>query len=123
MSISKLTATNVSKQYGERIVLKDFNIEAKQGEIIALLGPNGAGKTTSFYIIVGIISASHGSILLNNTDITSYPLYMRSKIGIGYLPQEPSIFRKLSVEDNLKVALEAKYGQNKKIIQEKISFY
>lgn len=120
MSISKLTVTNVSKQYGERIVLKDFNIEAKQGEIIALLGPNGAGKTTSFYIIVGIISASHGSILLNNTDITSYPLYMRSKIGIGYLPQEPSIFRKLSVEDNLKVALEAKYGQNKKIIQEKM---
>ena len=116
----KLTATNISKDYGKRTVLKEFNIEANQGEIVALLGPNGAGKTTSFYIIVGIIAATKGIIKLDNYDITHFPLYMRSRLGIGYLPQEASIFRKLSVEDNLKVALEAKYGNNKQKIQEKM---
>ena len=105
----KLVAKNISKSYGERTVLRDFNIDAEQGEIIALLGPNGAGKTTSFYIIVGIISATNGEIFFNDYNITNFPLYMRSQIGIGYLPQEASIFRKLSVEDNIKVALEVKY--------------
>lgn len=120
----KLIASNVSKAYGKKVVLKEFNIEANQGEIVALLGPNGAGKTTSFYIIVGIASATNGNILLDNKDITTLPLYERAKLGIGYLPQEASIFRKLSVEDNLRVALEAKYGtkskQNKQKIAEKL---
>ena len=115
---AKLVALNISKSYGTKAILKDINIEAKQNEIIALLGPNGAGKTTSFYIIVGILSATSGKILFNDTDITCYPLYMRSKLGIGYLPQEASIFRKLSVEDNLKIALEAKYGNDKQTINQ-----
>lgn len=120
----KLTASNVSKAYGKKSVLKEFDIEANQGEIVALLGPNGAGKTTSFYIIVGIVSASNGQVLLDGKDITTLPLYERAKLGIGYLPQEASIFRKLSVEDNLRIALETKYRtnnkQNKKKIAEKL---
>lgn len=117
---AKLVALNISKNYGTKVVLKNISIEANQNEIIALLGPNGAGKTTSFYIIVGILATTSGKILFNNADITHYPLYMRSKLGIGYLPQEASIFRKLSVEDNLKVSLEAKYGNNKQIIDQRI---
>lgn len=111
---SKLSAVSISKNYGKKVVLSDFNIHAEQGEIIALLGPNGAGKTTSFYIIVGIADATSGSVIMDDVDITRFPLYMRAKIGIGYLPQENSIFRKMSVEDNLIIALEAKYGKGKK---------
>ena len=116
----KLIARNISKSYGSRTILKDFNIEASQNEIIALLGPNGAGKTTSFYIMIGTISATHGKIIFDNTDITNVPLYMRSRLGIGYLPQEASIFRKLSVEDNLRIALEVKYGNDQEKINKKI---
>ena len=108
-----LKACNISKNYGKRNILSDFNIEAKQGEIVALLGPNGAGKTTSFYIIVGIVSASNGTVSIDNTDITNYPLYLRAQLGIGYLPQEASIFRKMSVEENLLTALQIKYKKNK----------
>lgn len=116
----RITASNISKKYGDRVVLRDFNIEANQGEIVALLGPNGAGKTTSFYIIVGIVNATSGKIKLDNYEISDYPLYVRSQLGIGYLPQENSIFRKLTVEENLLIPLEVKYGKNKKLIEEKM---
>ena len=115
-----LKACNISKNYGKRNILSDFNIEAKQGEIVALLGPNGAGKTTSFYIIVGIVSASNGTVSIDNTDITNYPLYLRAQLGIGYLPQEASIFRKMSVEENLLTALQIKYKKNKQKMIEKM---
>ena len=116
----RITASNISKKYGDKVVLRDFNIEANQGEIVALLGPNGAGKTTSFYIIVGIVNATSGKIKLDNYEISDYPLYVRSQLGIGYLPQENSIFRKLTVEENLLIPLEVKYGKNKKLIEEKM---
>ena len=116
----RITASNISKKYGDKVVLRDFNIEANQGEIVALLGPNGAGKTTSFYIIVGIVNATSGKIKLDNYEINDYPLYVRAQLGIGYLPQENSIFRKLTVEENLLIPLEVKYGKNKKLIEEKM---
>ena len=116
----KIITKNITKSYGKRQVLTDFNIEAEQGEIVALLGPNGAGKTTSFYTIVGISKATSGKILLDDIDITDFPLYVRSQLGIGYLPQENSIFRKLSVEQNLLIPLQVKYGKDKKKINEKL---
>ena len=119
----KLIAVGVSKKYGKREVLSNFNISVEQGEIVALLGPNGAGKTTSFYIMVGITGATGGKVIFNDIDITNYPLYARAQLGIGYLPQEASIFRKMSVEENLLVALETKYRKeknSKQIINEKM---
>ena len=119
----RLSAVGVSKKYGKREVLSNFNISVEQGEIVALLGPNGAGKTTSFYIMVGITGATGGKVIFNDIDITNYPLYARAQLGIGYLPQEASIFRKMSVEENLLVALETKYRKeknSKKIINEKM---
>ena len=116
----KIITKNITKSYGKRQVLTDFNIEAEQGEIVALLGPNGAGKTTSFYTIVGISKATSGKILLDDVDITDFPLYVRAQLGIGYLPQENSIFRKLSVEQNLLIPLQVKYGKDKKKINEKL---
>ena len=102
----KLAANHITKQYGKRKVVDDVSIEVSQGEIVGLLGPNGAGKTTSFYIIVGLIKPNSGSIVLDNTNITSYPMYQRAQNGIGYLAQEASVFRKLSVEDNIRCVLE-----------------
>ena len=102
----KLKANNIFKSYKGRKVVNDISIEIKQGEIIGLLGPNGAGKTTSFYIIVGLIKADSGTITIDNYDITKFPMYLRAQKGIGYLAQEPSVFRKLSVEDNIKAVLE-----------------
>ena len=102
----KLAANHITKQYGKRKVVDDVSIEVSQGEIVGLLGPNGAGKTTSFYIIVGLIKPNSGSIVLDNTNITSYPMYQRAQNGIGYLAQEASVFRKLSVEDNVRCVLE-----------------
>ena len=96
-----LKIEHLQKSYKERLVIKDINIEVKQGEVVGLLGPNGAGKTTSFYMIVGLVKADSGKILLNNNDITKLPMYIRSKMGIGYLPQEASIFRNMTVEDNI----------------------
>ena len=98
----KLAANHITKKYGKRKVVDDVSIEVSQGEIVGLLGPNGAGKTTSFYTIVGLIKPNSGSIVLEDTDITSYPMYERSQNGIGYLAQEASVFRKLSVEDNIR---------------------
>lgn len=94
------------KKYGSRVVVNDVSFEVKQGEIVGLLGPNGAGKTTSFYQVVGLVRPEQGKVFLNDQDITSLPMYKRAQMGIGYLPQEPSIFRKLSVEDNIAAILE-----------------
>lgn len=94
------------KKYGKRTVVNQVSFEVKQGEIVGLLGPNGAGKTTSFYQVVGLIKPDEGRVFLNNEDITQLPMYKRAKLGIGYLPQEASIFRKLSVEDNIAAILE-----------------
>lgn len=96
-----LSATNIEKSYKGRKVVKGISIAVEQGEIVGLLGPNGAGKTTSFYMIVGLIKPQAGRILLDNTEITSYPMYKRAQNGIGYLAQEASVFRKLSVEENI----------------------
>ncbi|MDG1968614.1 MAG: LPS export ABC transporter ATP-binding protein [Flavobacteriaceae bacterium] len=97
----KLTAENIEKSYRGRKVVKGISLAVEQGEIVGLLGPNGAGKTTSFYMIVGLINPQNGSIHLDDTDITSFPMYKRAQNGIGYLAQEASVFRKLSVEDNI----------------------
>ena len=114
----KLAAKHISKIYGKRKVVDDVSIHVSQGEIVGLLGPNGAGKTTSFYTIVGLIKPSAGEVLLDDTDITSYPMYQRAQNGIGYLAQEASVFRKLSVEDNIRCVLEltklSKAEQNEK---------
>lgn len=97
----KLSAENIEKSYKGRKVVKGISISVEQGEIVGLLGPNGAGKTTSFYMIVGLIKPQGGRILLDDIDITSFPMYKRAQNGIGYLAQEASVFRKLSVEDNI----------------------
>ena len=101
-----LKTLNISKSYKNRAVVKDVSIEVKKGEIVGLLGPNGAGKTTSFYMMVGLVKPDKGSVYLENNDITKTPMYKRSKMGIGYLPQEVSVFRKLSVEDNILAILQ-----------------
>lgn len=101
-----LRTQNLVKRYGKRTVANHVNIEVRQGEIVGLLGPNGAGKTTTFYMTTGLITPNEGKIFLDNEDITSLPVYKRAKLGIGYLPQEASVFRKLSVEDNIRAILE-----------------
>ena len=103
---ARLATQSVEKTYGRRRVVHGVSIEVNGGEIVGLLGPNGAGKTTTFYMIVGMIRPNQGSILLDGTDITQMPMYKRARLGIGYLPQEPSIFRGLSVEDNLMAVIE-----------------
>jgi lipopolysaccharide export system ATP-binding protein len=102
----KLRAENLHKKYGSKEVVRGNTIEVEQGEIIGLLGPNGAGKTTSFYMIVGLVSPTKGKVFLNDTEITNYPMYKRAQLGIGYLAQENSVFRDLSIEDNIKASLE-----------------
>lgn len=97
---------NLVKRYGSRTVVDHVSFEVKQGEIVGLLGPNGAGKTTSFYQVVGLIRPDEGKVFLDDRDITALPMYKRAKMGIGYLPQEASIFRKLTVEDNIAAVLE-----------------
>lgn len=102
----KLYTDHIKKSYGGRDVVKGVTIEVNQGEIVGLLGPNGAGKTTSFYMIVGLVKPDDGKVFLDDVDITYYPMYKRAQLGIGYLPQEVSVFRKLSVEDNIMAILE-----------------
>ena len=102
----ELRTENLVKKYGARTVVNHVSINVKQGEIVGLLGPNGAGKTTTFYMTVGLITPNEGKIFLDNLNITKYPIYKRAKNGIGYLAQEASVFRKLSVEDNLKAVLQ-----------------
>ena len=103
---STLSAKGLHKQYGKRMVVKDVDVFVERGEIVGLLGPNGAGKTTSFYMITGMIKPTQGNVFLDDADITQDAMYKRARKGIGYLAQEPSIFGKLSVEDNLKLVLE-----------------
>jgi len=102
----KLSAQSLVKRYGKRTVVKGVSIEVNQGEIVGLLGPNGAGKTTTFYMTVGFVKPNGGNVFIDNEDITKLPMYKRAQRGIGYLPQEPSVFRKLTVEDNIKAVLE-----------------
>lgn len=102
----KLRSSNLVKIYGKRKVVKNVSIEVNQGEIVGLLGPNGAGKTTTFYMTVGFIRPNEGNVFLEGENITDLPMYKRAQRGIGYLPQEPSVFRKLSVEDNILAVLE-----------------
>lgn len=101
-----LRTENLIKTYGQRTVVKNVSLSVNQGEIVGLLGPNGAGKTTTFYMVVGFIKPNEGRVYLENANITSQPMYKRARLGIGYLPQEPSVFRKLSVEDNIRAVLE-----------------
>ena len=101
-----LVAEGLRKRYRSREVVRDFGLTLKAGEVVGLLGPNGAGKTTCFYMIVGLVPADAGRIVLDGTDITERPMYARARLGLGYLPQEPSVFRKLSVADNLRLVLE-----------------
>lgn len=102
----KLSAKNLVKTYGLRTVVDDVSIEVNRGEIVGLLGPNGAGKTTSFYMTVGFVQPDSGHVFIDDEEITALPMYMRARKGVGYLPQEPSVFRKLSVEDNILAILE-----------------
>jgi len=106
--VSILSAENLSKRYKFRQVVKDISLEIQSGEVVGLLGPNGAGKTTAFYMIVGLIKADNGRIMLDGRDLTPMPMHRRARIGLGYLPQEASIFRKLSVEKNLMAILQTR---------------
>ena len=106
--MSILSVQNISKRYKSRQVVKSLTLEIKSGEVVGLLGPNGAGKTTAFYMIVGLIAADGGNILLDGKDLTAKPMHERSKLGLGYLPQEASIFRKLTVDQNILAILESR---------------
>lgn len=116
----KLTATGLGKCYRSRWVVKQVSMEINSGEIVGLLGPNGAGKTTSFYMMVGLIRANCGTVMLNDQDITKFPIHWRARKGIGYLPQEPSVFRKLSVEKNIMAILETRKTLSKEQRKDKL---
>ena len=109
-----LSVHQLSKQFNGRKVVKDSSLTVSSGEVVGLLGPNGAGKTTTFYMIVGLIAADAGKILIDDHNITRYPIHQRAQLGIGYLPQEPSIFRKLTVADNILAILQTRRDINKK---------
>ncbi|MCB0617243.1 MAG: LPS export ABC transporter ATP-binding protein [Saprospiraceae bacterium] len=115
----QLRTENLVKIYGRREVVRGVSVEVRQGEIVGLLGPNGAGKTTTFYMVVGFIKPNEGKVYLESTDITDLPMYKRAQRGIGYLPQEPSVFRKLTVEDNILAVLEM-IGLDKKAQRSKL---
>ena len=104
--MDRLRTEHLYKKYGKRTVVNDVSIHLEQGEIVGLLGPNGAGKTTTFYMTTGLVSPNDGRIFLNDMEITTMPVYRRAKLGIGYLPQEASVFRKMTVEDNIRSVLE-----------------
>jgi len=113
MSSETLSVKNIRKKYARREVVSDVSFEVKGGEIVGLLGPNGAGKTTCFYIACGLIRADKGQVFIGNKKVSKLPMHKRAKLGLGYLPQEPSIFRKLSVEDNIMAVLELNEGLDK----------
>ena len=119
MDFQKLSATKLIKNYGKKSVVRNVNLEVNRGEVVGLLGPNGAGKTTTFYMITGMIKPSSGNIFLDEKEITTLPMYKRARNGIGYLAQEPPVFSKLSVEQNLQLVLEmtklSKADQKKKL--------
>ena len=104
--MATISVEHLQKSYKKRTVVNDVSFEVEQGEVVGLLGPNGAGKTTSFYMVVGLVNPEQGNIFLDQEDITHYPMYVRARKGIGYLPQEPSAFRKLTVEENVMAILE-----------------
>ncbi len=120
--MARLAAKNLVKSYHGRKVVNNVSLHVDTGEVVGLLGPNGAGKTTSFYIMVGLIKADEGDVLLDDLDITHYPMHVRAKMGVGYLPQEPSVFRKLTVADNLRAVLQLRSdltdGQIELLIEE-----
>jgi len=117
----KLSVHNLAKQYKKKQVVKEVSLEIQQGEIIGLLGPNGAGKTTCFYMILGLVHSDKGLIILNDIDITAKPVDIRAKLGLGYLPQEPSVFRKLTVEQNIMAVLEIRENLDSDQRQERLN--
>jgi len=106
VSVSILSAEHLTRRYGQREVVRDVSLTLKQGEVAGILGPNGAGKTTTFYMLIGVVKPSQGKVLLDGGEITRWPLHERARVGLSYLPQESSVFRKLSVRDNLAIILE-----------------
>lgn len=117
---STLTAVDLQKKYGSRTVVTEVGVEVKSGEVVGLLGPNGAGKTTSFYMIVGLVPLDGGEISLNGQDITHLPIHERAKLGLSYLPQEASVFRKLTVEENIQAVLELQEENGKPLSKKEI---
>jgi lipopolysaccharide export system ATP-binding protein len=117
---STLTAVGLQKKYGSRTVVTEVGVEVKSGEVVGLLGPNGAGKTTSFYMIVGLVPLDGGEISLNGQDITHLPIHERAKLGLSYLPQEASVFRKLTVEENIQAVLELQEEDGKPLSKKEI---
>jgi len=118
--MSILSAQHLAKQYKSRLVVKDVSLKVNSGEVVGLLGPNGAGKTTSFYMIVGLVIADGGTIFLDQQDISRQPMHKRAQMGLGYLPQEPSVFRKLTVADNIMAILEVQKHLTKKQALERL---
>jgi lipopolysaccharide export system ATP-binding protein len=115
-----LSAIGLQKKYGSRTVVREVGVEVKSGEVVGLLGPNGAGKTTSFYMIVGLVPLDGGEISLNGQDITHLPIHERAKLGLSYLPQEASVFRKLTVEENIQAVLELQEENGKPLAKKEI---
>ncbi|BDQ27260.1 ABC transporter ATP-binding protein [Helicobacter heilmannii] len=115
--MDKLKAENLSKQIKKTKIVHDVSLEVESGQVVGLLGPNGAGKTTTFYMICGLLQPSGGKVYLNDIDLSSYPLHQRSNMGIGYLPQESSIFKDLSVQDNLMLAAQTTFKSNKEALE------
>ena len=116
----KLRTEDLVKKYGQRTVVNKVNVELEQGEIVGLLGPNGAGKTTTFYMVVGLIKPYSGKVFLDDRDISNLPMYKRAQIGIGYLAQEASVFRQMTVEDNIAAVMQFKKGLTKQQQAEKL---
>jgi lipopolysaccharide export system ATP-binding protein len=110
--VSRLRVEGLAKRYRSRQVVKDLSIEVSSGEVVGLLGPNGAGKTTAFYMIVGLVPTDAGRIVIDDRDVSKLPIHKRARLGLGYLPQEPSVFRKLTVQDNILAILETRPGLN-----------
>ena len=118
--MSKLEAQHLAKSYSKRAIVKDVSLSVSSGQVVGLLGPNGAGKTTCFYMIVGLVQADRGKVLINQQDISKKPMHGRAKAGIGYLPQEASVFRKLSVADNILAILQTRKNLSNKARQDKL---
>src|SRR5665213_581424 len=116
--VSTLAVSNLRKSYGTRTVVHDVSIEVHSGEVVGLLGPNGAGKTTCFYMIVGLVGADAGTISLDGTEVTRLPIHRRARLGLSYLPQETSVFRQLSVEENIRAVLELQFDARSKRLPE-----